>query len=38
LVLLGRRTHDLERDFLEEFAVDKESFREVWKRDYEGKQ
>jgi diphthine synthase len=37
LVLLGRRTHDLERDFLEEFAVDKESFRDVWKRDYEGK-
>lgn len=37
LVLLGRRTHDLERDFLEEFAVDKEKFREVWKRDYEGK-
>jgi diphthine synthase len=37
LVLLGKRTHDLERDFLEEFAVDKDSFREVWKRDYEGK-
>jgi diphthine synthase len=37
LVLLGKRTHDLERDFLEEFAVDKENFREVWKRDYEGK-
>jgi diphthine synthase len=37
LVLLGKRTHDLERDFLEEFAVDKESFRNVWKRDYEGK-
>ncbi|KAJ4375117.1 diphthine synthase [Neocucurbitaria cava] len=37
LVLLGRRTHDLERDFLEEFAVDRERFREVWKRDYEGK-
>lgn len=38
LVLLGRRTHDLERDFLEAFAVDKEKFREIWKRDYEGKQ
>jgi diphthine synthase len=37
LVLLGRRTHDLEREFLEVFAVDKESFRAVWKRDYEGK-
>lgn len=38
LVLLGRRTHDLERDYLLEFAVDKEKFLEVWKRDYEGKQ
>ncbi|KAF1931772.1 diphthine synthase [Didymella exigua CBS 183.55] len=38
LVLLGRRTHDLERDFLLEFAVDKEKFRSVWARDYEGKQ
>jgi diphthine methyl ester synthase len=38
LVLLGRRTHDLEREFLEEFAIDKEGFRAVWKRDYEGKQ
>jgi diphthine synthase len=38
LVLLGRRTHDLERDFLLEFAVDREKFRSVWARDYEGKQ
>ncbi|KAJ4355005.1 diphthine synthase [Ascochyta clinopodiicola] len=38
LVLLGRRTHDLERDFLLEFAVDKEKFKSVWARDYEGKQ
>jgi diphthine synthase len=37
LVLLGRRTHDLEREFLEEFAIDKEGFREMWKREYEGK-
>ena len=37
LVLLGRRTHDLERDFLEEFAVNKDTFMKVWKRDYEGK-
>ena len=36
LVLLGKRTHDLEKDFLEEFAIDKCKFREVWKRDYEG--
>ncbi|KAF3045254.1 diphthine synthase [Didymella heteroderae] len=38
LVLLGRRTHDLERDFLLEFAVDKDKFKSVWARDYEGKQ
>jgi len=38
LVLLGSRTHDLERDYLLEFAVDKEKFRSVWARDYEGKQ
>ena len=38
LVLLGRRTHDLEREFLLEFAVDKEVFNQVWERDYEGKQ
>lgn len=38
LVLLGRRTHDLEREFLKEFAVGKETFDSVWKRDYEGKQ
>jgi diphthine synthase len=37
LVLLGRRTHDLEIDYLEAFAVDKTEFREIWKRDYEGK-
>lgn len=37
LVLLGKRTHDLERDFLEEFAVNKETFKSVWARDYEGK-
>ena len=36
LVLLGKRTHDLEREFLEAFAVDKEGFRGIWKRDYEG--
>ena len=38
LVLLGRRTHDLERDFIREFAVDAVVFDAVWKRDYEGKQ
>lgn len=38
LVLLGRRTHDLERDYIREWAVSREVFDEVWKRDYEGKQ
>lgn len=37
LVIIGRRGHDLERDFLEEFAVDKARFVEIWNRDY-GKQ
>lgn len=38
LVLLGRRTHDLEREFIREFAMDEAVFDEVWRRDYEGKQ
>lgn len=38
LVLLGRRTHELESDFVREFAVDKGRWDEIWKRDYEGKQ
>ena len=32
LVLLGRRTHDLERDFIREFALDKKVFDESWNR------
>jgi len=38
LVLLGRRTHDMERDFIREFAIDVDVFDEIWKRGYEGKQ
>ncbi|KAI9851629.1 MAG: diphthine synthase [Thelocarpon superellum] len=38
LVLLGRRTHDLERDFIREFAIDVATFDQVWKRDYDGRQ
>lgn len=38
LVLLGRRTHELESDYVREFAVDKELWDMIWKRDYEGKQ
>jgi len=38
LVLLGRRTHELESDYVREFAVDKGSWDRIWKRDYDGKQ
>lgn len=38
LVLLGRRTHELESDYVREFAVDKEMWDRIWKRDYEGRQ
>lgn len=38
LVLLGRRTHELESDYVREFAVDKQVWDTIWKRDYEGKQ
>ncbi|EKD19661.1 uncharacterized protein L3040_001994 [Drepanopeziza brunnea f. sp. 'multigermtubi'] len=38
MVLLGRRTHELESDYVREFAVDKECWDRIWKRDYEGKQ
>ncbi|TKA61418.1 hypothetical protein B0A49_07200 [Cryomyces minteri] len=37
VVLLGQRTHDMEREFIREFAVDRDVFDRVWKRDYEGK-
>ncbi|OBT78913.1 hypothetical protein VF21_02772 [Pseudogymnoascus sp. 05NY08] len=37
LVLLGRRTHELEHVFVREFALDKGSWDEIWKRDYEGR-
>ncbi len=38
LVLLGRRTHELESDFVREWAVDVEVWDRIWKRDYEGRQ
>ena len=38
LVLLGRRTHELERDFIREYAMDAAVFDEIWQRDYAGKQ
>ncbi|KAI9786279.1 MAG: diphthine synthase [Peltula sp. TS41687] len=34
LVLLGKRVHDLEREFVREWAVDKGVFDSVWERDY----
>ncbi|KAI5295326.1 diphthine synthase [Ascosphaera acerosa] len=34
LVLLGRRAHDLERDYIREFAVNKETFDQAWEGKY----
>lgn len=34
LVLLGRRAHELERDYARQFAVDKEMWNTIWARDY----
>ncbi|KAG8528326.1 diphthine synthase [Bacidia gigantensis] len=36
LILIGRRTHYLERDYLKEFAVD-DLFERIWNEDYEDK-
>jgi diphthine synthase len=38
LVLLGSRTHELEHDYVREFAVNKETWDRIWKADYQGKQ
>jgi diphthine methyl ester synthase len=38
LVLLGRRTHELESEFVRDWALDKEKWDRMWRRDYEGKQ
>ena len=37
LILLGDRVHDLERDFIRDFAVDIETFNSVWTRFYGSK-
>lgn len=37
LVLLGRRAHDLERDYIREYAVDEKTFDKCWEEQY-GKQ
>lgn len=34
LVLLGRKTHDLEKDYIREFAVNKATFDASWKKAY----
>lgn len=34
LVLIGKKMHELERDFVRDFAIDKSSFDRVWSRDY----
>ena len=34
LVVVGRRCHDLEREFVREFAVDKGSFDKAWEEGY----
>ncbi|GAQ10552.1 diphthine methyl ester synthase [Aspergillus lentulus] len=34
LVLLGRKAHDLERDYIREFAVDKATFDASWKKGF----
>ena len=35
LVLLGKRTHYLEKDFIRDFAVDMQVLDEVWRKHYE---
>lgn len=37
LVLLGHRTHDLEKEFIRDFAIDTRIFDTAWSQDYEGK-
>lgn len=34
LVLLGRKTHDLEKDYIREFAVNKATFDASWQKGY----
>lgn len=37
LALLGRRTHELESEFVREWAINKENWDRIWKMNYEGK-
>ena len=34
LILLGKRAHDLERDYIRDFAVDPVIFDEAWKKEF----
>jgi len=38
MVLLGRRTHELEHDFVRTFAVDQDNWDRIWKSEYQGKE
>ena len=38
LILIGSRTHDMERKFIREFAVDAKVFDNIWSQVYEKKQ
>ena len=36
LVLVGKRMHEMERDFVRDFAVNRDVFDTIWARDYAG--
>jgi diphthine synthase len=38
LVLCGTNMHEMEWEYIREFAVNQDKFDEIWKRDYAGKQ
>lgn len=38
LVLLGRRTHELEYDYAREFAINRDTWESIWKAEYQGRQ
>ena len=38
LVILGKRAHDLERDYIRDFAIDKPTFDEAWTMHYQNHQ
>lgn len=37
VVLLGKRTHEMERDYIRDFAIDEETFDASWDKYYKGK-